>query len=99
MIFLWLSLLAAAAFVGGRLTPANCAPPTASAAAHYGGYAATATIAGGVLLLAMMWLMNAITAAPLPSSIAYAAPLLILATGGLACPPFAKTKPPGANRL
>ena len=79
MIFLWLSLLAAAAFVGGRLTPANCAPPTASAAAHYGGYAATATIAGGVLLLAMMWLMNAITAAPLPSSIAYAAPLLILA--------------------
>ena len=79
MIFLWLSLLAAAAFVGGRLTPANCAPPTASASAHYGGYAATATIAGGVLLLAMMWLMNAITAAPLPSSIAYAAPLLILA--------------------
>ena len=79
MIFLWLALLAAAAFVGGRLTPANCAPPTASAAAHYGGYAATATIAGGVLLLAMMWLMNAITAAPLPSSIAYAAPLLILA--------------------
>ena len=79
MILLWLSLLAAAAFVGGRLTPANCAPPTASAAAHYGGYAATATIAGGVLLLAMMWLMNAITAAPLPSSIAYAAPLLILA--------------------
>ena len=79
MIFLWLSLLAAAAFVGGRLTPANCAPPTASAAAHYGGYAATATIAGGVLLLAMMWLMNAITAAPLPSSAAYAAPLLILA--------------------
>ena len=79
MIFLWLSLLAAAAFVGGRLTPANCAPPTASAAAHYGGYAATATVAGGVLLLAMMWLMNAITAAPLPSSIAYAAPLLILA--------------------
>ena len=79
MIFLWLSLLAAAAFVGGRLTPANCAPPTASAAEHYGGYAATATIAGGVLLLAMMWLMNAITAAPLPSSIAYAAPLLILA--------------------
>ena len=79
MIFLWLSLLAAAAFVGGRLTPANCAPPTASAAAHYGGYAATATIAGGVLLLAMMWLANAITAAPLPSSIAYAAPLLILA--------------------
>ena len=79
MIFLWLSLLAAAAFVGGRLTPANCAPPTASAAAHYGGYAATATVAGGVLLLAMMWLMNAITAAPLPSSVAYAAPLLILA--------------------
>ena len=79
MIFLWLSLLAAAAFVGGRLTPANCAPPTASASAHYGGYAATATIAGGVLLLAMMWLMNAITAAPLPSSIAYAAPFLILA--------------------
>ena len=79
MIFLWLSLLAAAAFVGGRLTPANCAPPTASAAAHYGGYAATATVAGGVLLLAMMWLMNAIAAAPLPSSIAYAAPLLILA--------------------
>ena len=79
MIFLWLSLLAAAAFVGGRLTPTNCAPPTASAAAHYGGYAATATIAGGVLLLAMMWLMNAITAAPLPSSAAYAAPLLILA--------------------
>ena len=79
MIFLWLSLLAAAAFVGGRLTPANCAPPTASASAHYGGYAATATIAGGILLLAMMWLMNAITAAPLPSSIAYAAPLLILA--------------------
>ena len=79
MIFLWLSLLAAAAFVGGRLTPANCAPPTASASAHYGGYAATATVAGGVLLLAMMWLMNAITAAPLPSSIAYAAPLLILA--------------------
>ena len=79
MIFLWLSLLAAAAFVGGRLTPANCAPPTASAAAHYGGYAATATVAGGVLLLATMWLANAITAAPLPSSIAYAAPLLILA--------------------
>ena len=79
MIFLWLSLLAAAAFVGGRLTPANCAPPTASAAEHYGGYAATATIAGGVLLLAMMWLANAITATPLPSSIAYAAPLLILA--------------------
>ena len=79
MIFLWLSLLAAAAFVGGRLTPVNCAPPTASAAAHYGGYAATATVAGGVLLLAMMWLMNAIAAAPLPSSIAYAAPLLILA--------------------
>ena len=79
MIFLWLSLLAAAAFVGGRLTPANCAPPTASAAAHYGGYAATATVAGGVLLLAMMWLMNAIAAAPLPSSIAYIAPLLILA--------------------
>ena len=79
MIFLWLSLLAAAAFVGGRLTPANCAPPTASAAAHYGGYAATATVAGGVLLLAMMWLANAIAAAPLPSSIAYAAPLLILA--------------------
>ena len=79
MIFLWLSLLAATAFVGGRLTPANCAPPTASDAAHYGGYAATATIAGGILLLAMMWLMNAITTAPLPSSIAYAAPLLILA--------------------
>ena len=79
MIFLWLSLLAAAAFVGGRLTPANCAPPTASAAAHYGGYAATATVAGAVLLLTMMWLMNAITAAPLPSSVAYAAPLLILA--------------------
>ena len=79
MIFLWLSLLAAAAFVGGRLTPANCTPPTASASAHYGGYAATATVAGGVLLLAIMWLMNAITAAPLPSSIAYAAPLLILA--------------------
>ena len=79
MIFLWLSLLAAAAFVGGLRTPADCAPPTASAAAHYGGYAATATVAGGVLLLAMMWLANAITAAPLPSSIAYAAPLLILA--------------------
>ena len=79
MIFLWLSLLAAAAFVGGRLTPANCTPPTASASAHYGGYAATATVAGGVLLLAIMWLMNAITAAPLPSSVAYAAPLLILA--------------------
>ena len=79
MIFLWLLLLAAAAFVGGLRTPADCATPTASAAAHYGGYAATATIAGGVLLLAMMWLMNAITAAPLPSSVAYAAPLLILA--------------------
>ena len=79
MIFLWLSLLAAAAFVGGRLTPANCAPPTASAAAHYGGYAATATVAGGVLLLAMMWLMNAITAAPLPSFAAYVILILILA--------------------
>ena len=79
MIFLWLSLLAAAAFVGGRLTPANCAPPTASASAHYGGYAATATVAGGILLLAMMWLMNAITAAPLPSFAAYVMLILILA--------------------